>query len=82
VTPGQLRSTPRTRRPPQFGRGARVGALLAHGLIRASFVPNVATQGQRGLLRTRKQLTRERTSHVQRLQRTLEEAKWARAVAP
>jgi transposase len=48
--------------------------LLAHGLIRASFVPNVATQEQRGLLRTRKQLTRERTSHVQRLQRTLEEA--------
>jgi transposase len=48
--------------------------LLAHGLIRASFVPNAATQEQRGLLRTRKQLTRERTSHVQRLQRTLEEA--------
>src|SRR5215813_619138 len=48
--------------------------LLAHGLIRASFVPNVATQEQRGLLRTRKQLTRERISHVQRLQRTLEEA--------
>jgi transposase len=37
-------------------------------------VPNAATQEQRGLLRTRKQLTRERTSHVQRLQRTLEEA--------
>src|SRR5262249_30401848 len=48
--------------------------LLAHGLIRASFVPNVATQEQRGFLRTRKQLTRERASHVQRLQRTLEEA--------
>ena len=37
-------------------------------------MPNAATQEQRGLLRTRKQLTRERTSHVQRLQRTLEEA--------
>jgi len=48
--------------------------LLAHGLIRASFVPDMATQEQRGLLRTRKQLSRERTSHVQRLQRTLEEA--------
>jgi transposase len=46
--------------------------LLAHDLIRAGFVPNAATQEQRGLLRTRKQLTRERTSHVQRLQRTLE----------
>jgi transposase len=48
--------------------------LLAHGLIRASFVPDTQTQDQRGLLRTRKQLTRERTSHVQRLQKTLEEA--------
>ena len=48
--------------------------LLAHGLIRGSFVPNTQTQEQRSLLRTRKQLTRERTSHVQRLQRTLEEA--------
>ena len=48
--------------------------LLAHGLIRASFVPDSQTQEQRGLLRTRKQLTRERTSHVQRLQKTLEEA--------
>lgn len=48
--------------------------LLAHGLIRASFVPDAQTQEQRSLLRTRKQLTRERTSHVQRLQKTLEEA--------
>jgi len=48
--------------------------LLAHGLIRASFVPGAQTQEQRGLLRTRKQLTRERTSHIQRLQKTLEEA--------
>jgi transposase len=37
-------------------------------------VPDTQTQEQRGLLRTRKQLTRERTSHVQRLQKTLEEA--------
>ena len=48
--------------------------LLAHGLIRASFVPDRPTQEQRGLLRTRKQPTRERTSHIQRLQKTLEEA--------
>jgi transposase len=48
--------------------------LLAHGLIRGSFVPDTQTQEQRSLLRTRKQLTRERTSHVQRLQKTLEEA--------
>ena len=48
--------------------------LLAHGLVRASFVPDAATQEQRGLLRTRKQLVRERAGHVQRLQRTLEDA--------
>ena len=48
--------------------------LLAHGLIRASFVPPAAIQELRGLLRTRKQLVREKASHVQRLQKTLEEA--------
>ena len=48
--------------------------LLAHGLIRGSFVPDAETQELRGLLRTRKQLVRERSSHVQRLQRTLEDA--------
>src|SRR6476646_6345865 len=49
--------------------------LLAHGLIRASFVPDGATQELRGLLRTRKQLVQERTRHIQRLQKTLEDAK-------
>jgi transposase len=48
--------------------------LVAHGLIRASFVPDGDTQVMRSLLRTRKQLVRERTSHIQRIQKTLEEA--------
>ena len=48
--------------------------LLAHGLIRPSFVPDAPTQALRALLRTRKQLVRERASHVQRLQKTLEDA--------
>src|SRR6516225_12480301 len=48
--------------------------LLAPGLIRASFVPGPEIQELRGLLRTRKQLVREKASHVQRLQKTLEEA--------
>jgi transposase len=48
--------------------------LLAHGLIRGSFVPDAQTQEMRGLLRTRKQIVRERTSHIQRLQKTLEDA--------
>lgn len=48
--------------------------LMAHGLIRGSFVPDVQTQELRGLLRTRKQFVRERSGHVQRLQKTLEDA--------
>ena len=48
--------------------------LLAHGLVRASFVPEPAIQELRALLRTRKQLVREKASHVQRVQKTLEEA--------
>jgi transposase len=48
--------------------------LLAHGLIRGSFVPDEQTQQMRSLLRTRKQLVRECSSHVQRLQKTLEDA--------
>lgn len=48
--------------------------LLAHGLIRASFVPEQPTQELRALLRTRKQLVREQAGHVQRLQKTLEDA--------
>jgi len=48
--------------------------LLAHGLIRASFVPPRAIQELRDLTRTRKQLVREQTQHVQRVQKTLEDA--------
>ena len=48
--------------------------LLAHGLIKGSFVPDQPTQQMRDLLRTRKQMVRERSSHVQRIQKTLEDA--------
>jgi transposase len=48
--------------------------LMAHGLIRASFVPDQPTQQMRDLLRTRKQMVRERSAHVQRIQKTLEDA--------
>ena len=51
-----------------------IADLVACGLIKASFVPDQPTQKLRSLLRTRKQMTREQTSHVQRLQKTLEEA--------
>ena len=48
--------------------------LVAHGLVRPSFVPEPETQVLRALLRTRKQLVREKASHIQRLQKTLEDA--------
>ena len=48
--------------------------LIAHGLIRPSFVPDEPTQQMRDLLRTRKQFVRERTAHTQRIQKTLEDA--------
>src|SRR5271165_2699508 len=48
--------------------------LMAHGLIRGSFVPEEQTQEMRNLLRMRKQFVRERSSHIQRLQKTLEDA--------
>jgi transposase len=53
---------------------AWIADLLAHGLIRSSFVPDEEMQQLRELLRTRKQLIRQQTSHIQRLQKTLESA--------
>ncbi len=40
--------------------------LAAHGLIRGSFASDRPTQELRSLLRTRKRLVRERSSHIQR----------------
>ena len=48
--------------------------LLAHGLIRSSFVPAMPEQALRDLTRARKQLTREKASHVQRIDKTLQAA--------
>jgi transposase len=48
--------------------------LLAHGLLRGSFVPPTALQELRGLTRTRKQLVREKASHVQRIDKVLQDA--------
>jgi transposase len=53
---------------------AWLAELLAHGLVRASFVPERATEELRWLMRTRKQLVREQVSHVQRVQKVLEDA--------
>jgi transposase len=48
--------------------------LLAHGLVRPSFVPPPPIQQLRDLTRTRRQLTRELARHKQRLQKILEDA--------
>src|SRR3954471_24239367 len=53
---------------------AWIADLLAHGLVRSSFVPEQEVQELRELLRTRKQLVHQQSSHVQRLQKTLEAA--------
>ena len=51
-----------------------IADLAAYGLIRASFVPDEEFHELRTLTRTRKQLVRDQTSHVQRIQKTLTEA--------
>lgn len=51
-----------------------IADLLAHGLIRSSFVPPSAIQEVRDLTRTRKQLVREIAQHTQRIQKTLDRA--------
>lgn len=51
-----------------------IADLLAHGLIRGSFVPPAPVQDLRALTRTRKQLVRERASHVQRVDKILQDA--------
>ena len=48
--------------------------LMAHELIRGSFVPPPAIQEIRDLTRTRKQLVRQVAQHTLRLQKTLEDA--------
>jgi transposase len=72
ANPAQVKNVPG--RKTDVNDATWLSELLAHGLVRASFVPQPAIQELRGLLRTRKQLVREKASHVQRVQKTLEEA--------
>jgi transposase len=51
-----------------------IADLLAHGLIRSSFVPPAPIQALRDLTRTRRQLVHESARHVLRIQKTLEDA--------
>src|SRR6202163_93551 len=50
-----------------------IADLLTCGLIKGSFVANEETHHLRSLTRTRKQLVREQTRHVQRIEKTLAE---------
>jgi transposase len=51
-----------------------IADLLAHGLIRGSFVPPAPIQALRDLTRTRRQLVHEVARHILRIQKTLEDA--------
>ena len=53
---------------------AWLASLIAHGLVRGSFVPPTPVQELRDLTRARKQMTRQRTQHVQRIHKILEDA--------
>lgn len=50
-----------------------IADLAAFGLLKASFVPDEDVHELRTLMRTRKQLVREQSGHVQRIQKTLTE---------
>jgi transposase len=54
--------------------GTWIADLLAHGLIRSSFVPPAPIQELRDLTRTRRQLVHEVARQVLRIQKTLEDA--------
>lgn len=51
-----------------------ISELMAHGLIRRSFVPETRIQELRDLTRTRRQMLGEHARHVQRIQKVLEDA--------
>src|SRR4051794_13747418 len=72
ANPAQVRNVPG--RKTDVNDATWLAEPLAHGLVRASFVPDGPTAELRSLLRTRKQLAREKASHTLRLQKTLEDA--------
>ena len=72
ANPAHVRAIPG--RKSDMNDAAWLADLLAHGLIRGSFVPPPAIQELRDLTRTRKQLVRQIAQHNLRLQKTLEDA--------
>jgi transposase len=61
-------------RKTDVGDATWLAELLAHGLVRSSFIPPVRIQELRDLTRTRKQLVREMSQHTLRVQKVLEDA--------
>ena len=51
-----------------------IGELLQHGLLKASYVPEVAQRDLRDLIRYRTSLVQERTREINRVQKVLEDA--------
>jgi transposase len=70
--PAQVKNMPG--RKSDVSDAAWIADLLAHGLIRSSFVPPAPIQELRDLTRTRKQFVREIARETQRIQKTLEDA--------
>lgn len=68
----QIRSVPGRKSDVNDARW--IADLLAHGLIRASFVPPTPIHELRDLTRTRKQLVRQVSQHTLRIQKVLEDA--------
>jgi transposase len=68
----QIRSVPG--RKSDVNDAMWIADLLAHGLIRSSFVPPAPIHELRDLTRTRKQLVREIAQHTLRIQKVLEDA--------
>jgi transposase len=72
VNPQHIKAIPRKKTDKEDARW--LADLLAHELVRGSFVPPPWVQDLRSVSRTRKQFGQERSRHVQRIQKTLEQA--------
>ena len=72
ANPAHIRNVPG--RKSDMNDATWIADLLAHGLIRASFVPPQRILELRDLTRGRKQLVRELVQHTQRIQKVLEDA--------
>ena len=70
VNPAQVKNLPG--RKSDVNDATWLADLLAHGLVRGSFVPPAEIDGLRELTRTRKQLGREIARHTQRIQKILD----------